>query len=636
MPRTSNRVVVLAAIPTLLLGGAITGDARASTNVGGAITSDTTWTLAGSPYVVTSSLYIGGGATLVIEPGVSVRVEEGLEIVVGAASSGAGTLIARGVIGAPIVFTSAGDASAGAWRRIRFDDLTVDATYGPEGEYLAGSVLQHCVVEYAGGVFNEDHAGAIHANASSPALLDLEVRHHAASGIKANQSAPPIRIVGCTIWDCLSTRHPVDRGGGIHVTGEYDHLISGNEVHHCVASFGGGGICLATTGGVVLGNYIHDNAACVGGGFQLYNGQGSPLTFDGNVVANNVAGVIAPHGDCGASQGGGAHIHGAFFADSVSITNNTITGNTAGSFGGLWINAFSGTVSGNIITKNAAMDAVGGGALLHAFVSVTVVGNTFAENYAKQAGCGVYLNGCQHVTFIDNTVVNNHSTAGTYVGVLHSFGTSASYVGNTISWNSTQTGSIGGLYLQAERAVLVDNTIMSNHAGANAGGIYIEGSGAMLQGNNISGNSAGNRGGGIYVNAPGLSLAGDPTAGTYNTIADNSAGQGAALYNNVAFQPGGLGDVQASYVCWGSDDPETVQALVFDHLDDAAKGVVVTAPLASCDARPLLGDMNGDGAVDGGDLGLLLGFWGGPGGDLDGDRTTDGADLGLLLGSWTG
>lgn len=51
---------------------------------------------------------------------------------------------------------------------------------------------------------------------------------------------------------------------------------------------------------------------------------------------------------------------------------------------------------------------------------------------------------------------------------------------------------------------------------------------------------------------------------------------------------------------------------------------------------PTFGDLNGDGAVDGADLGILLGAWGAAGGDLDGDGMTDGADLGLLLSVWTG
>jgi hypothetical protein len=48
------------------------------------------------------------------------------------------------------------------------------------------------------------------------------------------------------------------------------------------------------------------------------------------------------------------------------------------------------------------------------------------------------------------------------------------------------------------------------------------------------------------------------------------------------------------------------------------------------------GDLNGDGSVDGADLGLLLSNWGGSGiGDLSGDGLVDGADLGLLLSAWS-
>ncbi|MFG0257797.1 MAG: hypothetical protein ACF8GE_07855 [Phycisphaerales bacterium JB043] len=48
-------------------------------------------------------------------------------------------------------------------------------------------------------------------------------------------------------------------------------------------------------------------------------------------------------------------------------------------------------------------------------------------------------------------------------------------------------------------------------------------------------------------------------------------------------------------------------------------------------------DFDGSGAVDGADLGLLLGLWGGCGvcvPDFNGDGFVDGADLGLLLGAW--
>jgi hypothetical protein len=46
-------------------------------------------------------------------------------------------------------------------------------------------------------------------------------------------------------------------------------------------------------------------------------------------------------------------------------------------------------------------------------------------------------------------------------------------------------------------------------------------------------------------------------------------------------------------------------------------------------------DVNADGTVDGADLGLLVGNWGGSGaGDIDANGSVDGADLGLLLSGW--
>ena len=45
-------------------------------------------------------------------------------------------------------------------------------------------------------------------------------------------------------------------------------------------------------------------------------------------------------------------------------------------------------------------------------------------------------------------------------------------------------------------------------------------------------------------------------------------------------------------------------------------------------------DLDGNGAVDGGDLGLLLAGWGSSSPDLTGDGLVDGSDLGLLLAAW--
>ncbi|MCA9284177.1 MAG: VCBS repeat-containing protein [Phycisphaerales bacterium] len=54
-----------------------------------------------------------------------------------------------------------------------------------------------------------------------------------------------------------------------------------------------------------------------------------------------------------------------------------------------------------------------------------------------------------------------------------------------------------------------------------------------------------------------------------------------------------------------------------------------------CDGTGCIGDLDGNGVIDGADLGALLAQWGGSGnGDLDGSGAVDGADLGALLAAW--
>jgi hypothetical protein len=51
---------------------------------------------------------------------------------------------------------------------------------------------------------------------------------------------------------------------------------------------------------------------------------------------------------------------------------------------------------------------------------------------------------------------------------------------------------------------------------------------------------------------------------------------------------------------------------------------------------PVAGDLDGDGAVGGADLALLLAAWGGSGAaDLDGSGTVDAGDLSILLDLWS-
>jgi len=101
-----------------------------------------------------------------------------------------------------------------------------------------------------------------------------------------------------------------------------------------------------------------------------------------------------------------------------------------------------------------------------------------------------------------------------------------------------------------------------------------------------------------------------------------SIGDFAALTDSVQFR----------FVA-SDEDP---QALVEAALD------LVEIRVVGCPTAPSIpGDLNGDGVVDGADLGILLSAWGAcddceecPA-DLTGDCTVDGSDLGVLLENWS-
>ncbi|MCP4423788.1 MAG: hypothetical protein GY803_04785 [Chloroflexi bacterium] len=101
-----------------------------TTDVSGVITTDTTWTLVGSPYILTDTVTVGTAVTLTIEPGVTVMGQADTSLAVN------GRLQAIGTPSQPITFTSATDTGAGEWYGIDFA--------GGDGR------LEYAIVRYAG------------------------------------------------------------------------------------------------------------------------------------------------------------------------------------------------------------------------------------------------------------------------------------------------------------------------------------------------------------------------------------------------------------------------------------------------------------------------------------------------------
>jgi len=119
----------------------------AQTNVSGYILSNTTWTLGGSPYVVTGNILVNNGVTLTIEPGVTVKFDTTKSLQID------GELLAIGNAQNRISFTATDTTPArGSWGRIQFSPNSMDAVFDTAGNYVSGSIFKYCDIRYGGGV----------------------------------------------------------------------------------------------------------------------------------------------------------------------------------------------------------------------------------------------------------------------------------------------------------------------------------------------------------------------------------------------------------------------------------------------------------------------------------------------------
>ncbi len=149
------------------------------TYVNGIISTDTTWTLAGSPYIVTGDIYVYGTTTeptLTIEPGVVVKFDGPWTLYIGYFSY-KGRLNAQGTLTAPIVFTSnKATPPPGDWGGLQFYNHATTE-----------SILDYVTVEYGGGsgynVYN------IYIDNSSPTIKNSTIRYSYSYGIYAGSSA---------------------------------------------------------------------------------------------------------------------------------------------------------------------------------------------------------------------------------------------------------------------------------------------------------------------------------------------------------------------------------------------------------------------------------------------------------------
>ncbi|MCC5785603.1 MAG: hypothetical protein JJU33_02745 [Phycisphaerales bacterium] len=594
------------------------GAAAGQTNVGGPIVANTTWTPAGSPYIVATSIVIGGNSTLTIEAGVVVRLQQSTGIAVGSQAFGPGGLVVNGTAASPVRFTSnrpfatnpSDPAAKGDWNSIVFSDTAFDAVFDANNPelYLSGSKIEHAVIEFGGG---GTVGGMIEIQNSTPYFRSLTVRDSARRGIVASlSSGQALRLIDSLVTQCGASNLA---GGGVSISGGANHRIERCTFTACVGS-NGGGLNIQNAAGIrVIDNVFQNNSGSTGGGMRTQTTANAIVS--GNLFTENSA-----------SNSGGLSFNGA----GAALSDNVYSDNAATSHnGGLGVSLAGSVLRETIVGNTATFDAGGGTISADVIGDLIVTGNTAGRDVGG-------IRSDRSGASISNCLVSGNAANSGRAGGMDIRGNNTTVEGCTITNNQSGANG-GGLYSFATGTQIIASVIENNQAGASGGGVYFDRANWRAVETSIVGNSASNNGGGVFVapNGTGGSLAGDQTAGTFNTIRGNSATTASALYYNVAFNANGSNDLNASFVCWGTDDLAAVQTMIFDFFDDSTKAIVGVFPLAPCPSI-CAPDMNGDGVVDADDFFIFLQFFasGDTRADFNGDGVIDADDFFAFLGAF--
>jgi len=309
---------------------------QAQTNVSGNITSNTTWTKAASPYIISSNLLISSGATLTLQPGTIVKFNENYGLTVN------GELIANGNSSDSVYFIS--NSASQKWKGITFTSSSISSNVDISDDYIGGSLISYTSISSVSSV-----SGAIYTVNNALLVKNSSIFNNSANGINFSYdgsfSFNKIIVKDSKIFANIGNGIFYD---GYRMNGTFkliNNIISNNSLNGITTGAGDGG------GSHI--NFFTNNTIKNNGGTGIIANANGTQTISYNLIYGNLNGIY--------SRGNGTY----------SIIKNQIISNL-----GYGLNCIYTT---HLINKNIVVNNKGG-LLFSQGGDYTVNNNMFINN----------------------------------------------------------------------------------------------------------------------------------------------------------------------------------------------------------------------------------------------------------------
>ena len=459
------------------------------------------------------------------------------------------------------------------------------------------------------------YGGAFYIYRSSPSIQACEFVLNRASGIFGGGGAVYLNESQAQLSECVFTSNaapgtpevPNDGGAG---GGAIYSLVSQVDLTNVTftsnsSEYGGAIWNERGSGGVFEFCEFHANTADFYGGACANDESSAPILVSCSFLDNS-------------SERGGAVCS---FDGSRPVHNSCIFLNNQATFGGAiyFRDGVDAQFNDCLFESNYA---VYGGGAYHSIYSQGAVSYSdcsFNENTAQQGGGGIRNRSDAPVLLLDCQFFSNSS--GTHGGAVSQRSAGLMQI-TGCAFEENQSTYGGALQFLESNSVIYDCSFLRNSA-VSGGAAHNQSSSPVYELCGFFANDASSSGGSItcfdqanprFINC---------------TLTDGVSPVGGAMWNDSS-----VPELNSSTIC--GNGAEQISGPWLDDGGNCISELCGDLDLTECFSEICQADINGDRVVDGGDLSVLLGYWGlvyNPA-DLNSDGEINGADLSILLSLW--